>query len=140
MLRIRGRGVVLEGLVVGNVVGLVVLVTVEVCERLQPVVPLGFFVVRSKPPSKKPQLMPRALSRSPMFWPAELNHGAGGGGADVADRIGIADEGEATAAVLDYVAAGVRLVVDTVGLAGDQVDGARRRGAEVRVIGVVVMA
>ena len=40
--------------------------------RLQPVVPLGFVMVRSKPPSKKPQVMPAAFSRSPMFCAAHL--------------------------------------------------------------------
>ena len=73
----------------------------------QPVVPLAFLTVRSKPPSKKPQLMPAALSRSPMFLSAHRDLRSGGGGANVADRIGVADQGVSAAAVRDDVSAGV---------------------------------
>ena len=40
--------------------------------RAQPVVPFEFLRVRSNPPEKKPQEIPLALSRSPMFSPVSL--------------------------------------------------------------------
>jgi hypothetical protein len=43
---------------------------VDVVLREQPVVPFSFTVDRLKPPSKKPQLMPAVLSRSPMLTPS----------------------------------------------------------------------
>ncbi len=70
VLRVGRGGVVLERLVVRNVVGLVRAGDrAKWCERWQPVVPLGLVMVRSKPPSKKPQLTPAVFSRSPMFLP-----------------------------------------------------------------------
>jgi len=38
-------------------------------ERLQPEVPLGLVMVRSKPPMNAPQVTADALSRSPIFFP-----------------------------------------------------------------------
>src|SRR5260370_38353688 len=39
---------------------------------LQPVVPLRFWTVRSKPPMNDPQVTPAALSKSPTFCPFML--------------------------------------------------------------------
>ena len=70
MLRIGRRGVVLERLVVRDVVGALDVDERRGGERAQPVEPSALVAVRSKPPSKKPQVMSLALSRSPMFLPA----------------------------------------------------------------------
>src|SRR5580658_5796756 len=45
---------------------------VERVLRLQLVVPFELVIVRSKPPSKKPQETPLSFSRSPMFLPAKF--------------------------------------------------------------------
>ena len=121
VVRVRGAGVVLEGLVVLDVVGLGDAVTAEVVVRSQPVVPLELVTPRLNPPWNQPQVTPAALSRSPMFLPDMLNAG-GGGGADVAGRVGIADEGVAAVAVGDDVGGSCRCCVvdDAVGLAGDR--------------------
>ncbi len=48
-------------------------VTVDVVARLQPVVPSALACVRSKPPSKKPQVMLRSFSMSPMFFCPDIS-------------------------------------------------------------------
>jgi hypothetical protein len=58
VLQVLGGGVVLEGLVMRNVIRLVDRRDRGSGAGLQPVVPLAFLTVRSKPPSKKPQLIP----------------------------------------------------------------------------------
>ena len=102
------------------------LVISDVVLRLQPVVPLGLVTPRSKPCVKKPQVTPAAFSRSPMLVPRHREEFAGRGGADVADRIGIADVGGGTAAAVGDSARSVDVADNAVGLARDQVDGAGR--------------
>src|SRR6202034_128607 len=41
----------------------------EVDCRLHPVLPSGFTICRLNPPANQPQVMPAALSRSPIFCP-----------------------------------------------------------------------
>src|SRR5580698_2853544 len=62
---------------------------------------------------------------------------AGRSGADVTDRIGVADHGRVAVAAIDDRAGAVFVVAHAVGLAGDQVQRAVGGGTEVRVIRVV---
>src|SRR5580704_1374262 len=68
---------------------------------------------------------------------AHLQNFAAGGGAGVADRVGIADQREAAVTVSDDSAAAVLVRDDTVGLTGNQVQRAIGRGTKVGVVGVI---
>ena len=109
----------------------------EPVERAQPVVPLEFVMLRSKPPSKQPHVRLAALSRSPMFLPDMLKfllveeQMSPAGSASLMSR-------ESAAAVSNDRRAGVDGIDDAVGLPGDKVDGTRGRGAEDGAEGVVV--
>ena len=92
MVRICSVGVVLEERVMGNVIGSSSRM-VDETTREQPVVPLVFFAVRSKPPMNEPQVIPASFRRSPMLFLPRVYLILWSGRTDVANRIRIANHG-----------------------------------------------
>ena len=67
---------------------------VGLVSRAQPVVPFGFLIVKSKPPSNQPQVMLFCIEHVADIATSHLHLIDGRIGAVIAERIGVADHGD----------------------------------------------
>ncbi len=135
--RIRRRGVVLERLVVRNVVGLLHAGHRRGGRALAAGRAVRVDGVQREAAGEEAPADVLRVEQVADVLAAEGDLVVGRARTDVADRIGVADQGQAAVAVVGLVAGAVERGDHAVGLARDQVDRARRRRAERGVVRVV---